>query len=482
MLNRLKFLWRYQQNRYSHAMAMATHYSARSHSKRKLWAMYRLNMFHSVAQLPIEPSCWRTRLAKTVSLASCGELAASREALTSFLQYSPRGKHKLALAQGLAPFMPQEALKLIEGMPKASPAFRAALLLRNDHRQQVRNLFDQLVPETVKRYPELLLLQTNAGGGEPWLQLKRLNIYLAAFGLSSLSLRDPSLVPSPLNIKIDSQLRIQSGPLISVLMTTFNTGARAEMAVSSLLAQNYQSLELIIVDDASSDDTPHRIEALAEQDNRIRLIRLPRNVGTYAAKRLGLAKARGEFVTCHDSDDWSHPEKLSRQVAPLLVDPSLVCTVSNWVRMQDDGAFYARPVYPLARLNPSSPLFRRERVLREVGAWDCVRTGDDSEFLARMKLVFGDKAVRKINQPLTLGSHRNGSLMTAIETGYLPTGISPVRQAYWESWSKWHIDMLSEGKLPYIDPSIFTASKRPFKAPDDLLVDISNMNECASML
>lgn len=482
MLNRLHFLWRYRQNRYAHAIATATHRSVRRYPRRKVWAMYRLNMFHSVAKLPIEPSCWRSRVAKTVSLAACGELTAAREGIATFLLHSPRAQHKIALAHGLAPFLPQAALKLIEGVPNASPAFHVALLLRNDRRQQARNQLAQCGSEVVGRYPEISLLQTNASGGVPGLQLQRLNAYLAAFGLSSLSLIDPLLAPSPLNLKTDNQPKMQSGPLISVLMTTFNTGYRAEMAISSLLAQSHQSLELIVVDDASSDDTPQRIESLTRQDSRIRLIRLPRNVGTYAAKRIGLAEARGEFVTCHDSDDWSHPEKLSRQLAPLLVDPSLVCTLSNWVRMQDDGVFYARPVYPLTRLNPSSPLFRRERVLREAGAWDCVRTGADSEFLARLKLVFGVKAVRKINQPLTIGSHRDGSLMTATGTGYPQTGISPVRQAYWESWSKWHIDMLSVGRLPYIDPSILTASIRPFTAPDALLVDISNVNECATLL
>lgn len=151
--------------------------------------------------------------------------------------------------------------------------------------------------------------------------------------------------------------------------------------------------------------------------------------------------------------------------------------------MQDDGVFYARPVYPLARLNPSSPLFRRERVLREAGAWDCVRTGADSEFLARLKLVFGAKAVRKVNQPLTLGSHRADSLMTAVDTGYSQTGVSPQRQTYWEAWSQWHIHSLAAGKLPYIDLSMPpTKSDRPFVVPDSLLVDPNALRECHKVL
>lgn len=119
--------------------------------------MYRLNMFRSVAQLPIEPSCWRSRLAKAVSLAACGELAAAQENVVSFLSLQHRAQHKMALAHGLAPFMPRETLKIIEGAAQSPPAFHVALLLRNDRLQQARNLLAQLGPDTFERNPELSL-------------------------------------------------------------------------------------------------------------------------------------------------------------------------------------------------------------------------------------------------------------------------------------------------------------------------------------
>jgi len=388
----------------------------------------------------------------------------------------------MALVKGLAPFMPQDALMLLEGLPKAPPAIHIALLLRNGHLAKARSMVEQLPSNIVEIDPELLLLQTNTFNSTPEIQLQRLNNFLQAHNLPPLSLVDPSLAPSPLNLRAAKVPEARSGPLISVLMTTYNTGYRAEVAISSILAQSHQSLELIIVDDASSDDTPERLEKLARRDNRITLLRLPRNVGTYAAKRIGLAQANGDFVTCHDSDDWCHPEKLSRQLAPMLSDPTIICTVSNWVRMQDDGIFYARPVYPLTRLNPASPLFRREMVLREAGAWDCVRTGADSEFLARLKLVFGTKAVKKVNQPLTLGSHRPDSLMTSMSTGYTHMGVSPQRQKYWEAWSQWHIDSLAAGKKPYIDNDVLFTLERPFEVPISLLVDPEALADCKKVL
>jgi len=103
------------------------------------------------------------------------------------------------------------------------------------------------------------------------------------------------------------------GPLVSVLMTTFNTGERASAAIQSLLNQTYRNLEIVVVDDASQDDTPDLIATWARKDARVRLLRLPKNGGTFLAKNVGLTAARGDFVTCHDSDDWSHPLKIELQ-------------------------------------------------------------------------------------------------------------------------------------------------------------------------
>src|SRR5690606_5218074 len=95
----------------------------------------------------------------------------------------------------------------------------------------------------------------------------------------------------------------------------------------------------------------------------------------------------------------------------------LAATTSNWVRIEDDGTFFARPVHPIRRLNPSSPLFRKELINRRIGLWDPVRTGADTEFHARLKLVFG-RNVRRVSAALALGAHRPNSLMNAKGTGY----------------------------------------------------------------
>nr|WP_297351255.1 glycosyltransferase family 2 protein [uncultured Caldimonas sp.] len=479
MLRELRFLWHFRKNRFVRALAVCNPWDGKTRTDRELWALYRLGMYETVARAPAATRMsWRGVFAKAVSQAACGDTTAAEEAIAAFQAGSHSSARRAALADALAPFMPAHALQLLDGLHGVSPALRAAVLMRNGLVAEARALLDRQDHQAAHAWPELHLLRTNACGGTPEEQLHRLNAFLATHNVPGLRLLDASRPPSPGNVEAAHAPSGISGPLVTVLMTTYNTGARAAAAIRSVLSQSYRDIQLVVVDDASRDDTAAVVKAATAGDARAQFVPLPRNVGTYAAKLIGLSFASGEFVTCHDSDDWSHPEKIARQVAPMLSNPGLVCSVSSWVRVQDDGIFYARPVHPLMRINPSSPLFRRERVLREAGAWDCVRTGADSEFLARLRVVFGSNAIKKISAPLALGSHRPGSLMTAAGTGYSESGMSPQRLAYWEAWSRWHIETVSSGRTPLIGRDVRATVARPFPVPEALQVCGADLARC----
>lgn len=474
----LQSLWHLARGRFAHAMAAAPQHEADGYSWAP-WAYYRLGMYATVIDLPGARCDWRTAMARAVSLAACGQVAAAGEIALEAHGRADCRPLLVPMADALAPFMPQQALDLLQGT-NASPALLAALMLRVGRVDEASVVLGQAIAAgQATKWPELYLYQSNALRDGQQAQLTRLNAFLQARRVPPLVLRNPALPPGPCNVQMAGPVAPAHGPLVSVLMTTFRTGARAGVAIESVLQQSYRNLELIVVDDASGDDTPDRVQAWAERDERVKLVRLRRNGGTYLAKSVGLQMARGEFVTCHDSDDWSHPLKIERQVRPLLDDARLVATTSHWVRMQDDGVFYARPVHSLARLNPSSPLFRREQVLAQAGAWDAVRTGADSEFLARLRLVFGRHAIRRLAQPLALGSHREDSLMTAVDTGYSDSGISPQRLAYWEAWSRWHIESLRSGVLPRLPTDMARlAAARPFASPTGVAMDAAHVADC----
>jgi hypothetical protein len=434
----------------------------------KAQAYYRVGMYATAAALP-GTTAWPV----AVSLAASDQHEKAREVLRDLQLRTMPTAQKIALAYALSPFMPTEALHLLQSLGHTAPAqLHAGLLLRTGDVSQAQLMIKHaLEAGHASKYPELYLYQTMAIQGEPLQQLERLNAFLGAHAVPPVALRCVGTPPGPCNVVLAEPGAAVQGPLVSVLMTTFRTGGRASVAIESLLNQTYRNLEIIVVDDASCDGTPDLVADWARRDARVRLLRLPINGGTYLAKTMGLQLARGEFVTCHDSDDWSHPMKIERQVLPLLKDSALVATTSHMLRMQDDGVFYARSVHPLMRLNSSSPLFRRELVLQRMGAWDSVRTGADSEFYARLRLVFGKRAIKRVVQPLSLCSHREGSLMTASDTGFADTGISPQRLAYCEAWSAWHIDCLRQGKLPRLPQDLAKwAANRLFAAPEEICV------------
>jgi glycosyltransferase involved in cell wall biosynthesis len=112
---------------------------------------------------------------------------------------------------------------------------------------------------------------------------------------------------------------IGPGELVSVVLPTHGRAHLLPRAAGSVLAQTYTDLELLIVDDASTDDTAKAVERLA--DPRVRYHRLERRSGAPAARNVGLKMAVGRFVAFQDSDDEWHAEKLAFQVPRLATLP-----------------------------------------------------------------------------------------------------------------------------------------------------------------
>lgn len=475
MIRQLLFRWFFKKGRYAEAVACLGP-TAGARSSQELHALFGLGLYETIATSARADDEWRGGFATAVSLAACGRAAEAAALARDLWARNNQHKQQAALAAALAPFDPALAWELIESC-SAPATLRAALLLRLGRSDEaLRALHGALAEDDARRYPELSLFLSNAKRGSPESQLAYLNSFLASHALAPLALRDASRPPSPINVRPASEAAASGGPLVSVLMTAWCTGKRIESAIDSLLAQSYRDIELIVVDDASDDDTGEVVKAIAARDSRVVYLRLPCNVGTYVAKSIGLQHAKGEFITCQDSDDWAHPSKIERQVRPLLENRKLVLSTSHWVRMSDEGEYYARPVHPLKRMNPASPLFRKDAVLARAGGWDPVRTGADSEFAARLKLVFGEAAMHRVAEPLTLGSHRADSLMNAAGTGYSATGISPTRLAYWEAWGHWHIGSLARLRRPKLPVDLL--AKRRFAAPEAIIVPREEIEAC----
>lgn len=123
---------------------------------------------------------------------------------------------------------------------------------------------------------------------------------------------------------------IDSPPLVSVVLSVYNGADHLEAALNSILEQSYQNFELIIINDGSTDDTKKIIQSY--HDSRIVLIDRE-NRGLVASLNEGIQKARGEYIARQDADDWSSPQRLSKQVAFLDAHPEigLVASFANLV-------------------------------------------------------------------------------------------------------------------------------------------------------
>lgn len=124
-------------------------------------------------------------------------------------------------------------------------------------------------------------------------------------------------------------------PLVSVVLPTYNRANTISRSIDSVLNQTYSNLELIVVDDGSSDDTQFIVESI--NDNRIKYIRNSKSMGAAFARNLGIKHSQGSLIAFQDSDDEWLPDKLSIQVSVLLeADKNVALVYSPMIRVYEE--------------------------------------------------------------------------------------------------------------------------------------------------
>jgi succinoglycan biosynthesis protein ExoM len=134
-----------------------------------------------------------------------------------------------------------------------------------------------------------------------------------------------------------------SGPLVSVVMANHNGARCLAEAIASVQRQSLRDLEIIVSDDASSDDSVEIVRGLMAQDQRIKLIRAEQNGGPAAARNRALALVKGAWVAIMDSDDVMHEDRLRRLVDAAVADDADIVA-------DDLVEFDERPSQPIRRL------------------------------------------------------------------------------------------------------------------------------------
>jgi glycosyltransferase involved in cell wall biosynthesis len=201
-------------------------------------------------------------------------------------------------------------------------------------------------------------------------------------------------------------------PLVSVIIPTYNRAGLVRQAVASVKAQTFRDFEVVVVDDGGTDGTYEVLSA----DCELRVLRHPHRQGVAAARNLGVAAARGEWLAFLDSDDLWLPDKLARQISWLEGAPELlICqTDETWVRR---GVRVNKPAAhrkvagriflpSLARcmISPSAVMLHR-RLLQDHGAFDeTLPAAEDYDLWLRLTWRY---EVGLVDEPLVIkrGGH-----------------------------------------------------------------------------
>lgn len=248
-------------------------------------------------------------------------------------------------------------------------------------------------------------------------------------------------------------------PEVSVIMATRNNADTLSAAICSILNQRGVALELIVVDDASIDESSKVIQALAERDDRVRVLKNSDQRGTGYSRNRGMAAARGKFITFQDGDDVSHPLRLLKQLSALKKHSSKKIVTCNYVRVNEDGV--------RLRINDKrtmkciiSMMFPREEVLREVGYFREESVSEDADYYERIKIAFGPRCEVVLFRTLYNALFRSSSsfFQSAHVTSYDGATVIFERRRdaldYWEGLRQQHQQMIRGERSPFVPSSL----------------------------
>ena len=136
-----------------------------------------------------------------------------------------------------------------------------------------------------------------------------------------------------------------AAPRLTVLIPCWNAASTIERALASVLDQREVPIECVVIDDGSTDGTAEVVQAVADRDPRVVLLRLPSNVGVSNARNRGIEIARGEWLAFHDADDRMFPGGVAALMRPTM-DPDVLVVIGQ--RVWSDGErTWLSPLYDI---------------------------------------------------------------------------------------------------------------------------------------
>ncbi|WP_114749063.1 glycosyltransferase family 2 protein [Pleomorphovibrio marinus] len=209
----------------------------------------------------------------------------------------------------------------------------------------------------------------------------------------------------------------EKSPLVSVITPFYNRAAYVEESVKSLLSQTYPNLEILIINDASTDDTLAKINEVVAGDQRARVINNESNKGLVHSLMDTVKEAKGEFIAIHGSGDISMPTRIEKQAEALRKDPKLVlvgCFVkketesgNQELRKREIPPFLESNLLIKSAFNHGDVMFKKQAYINAGGYRKFFKYGQDRDLWLRM-VKQGDFGI--VEQPLYLIKHIKNSV------------------------------------------------------------------------
>ncbi|MEY4323205.1 MAG: hypothetical protein RL410_986 [Actinomycetota bacterium] len=250
-------------------------------------------------------------------------------------------------------------------------------------------------------HPEIAIIRHNAAvlAGKPDGSLNDLYRH---YGLIPLHL-SPNFVPNVMNLEYESATPVPSDSKVSVIFPVRNCSSTIEAALQSIYKQSHTNIEVIVVDDDSTDNTVEIAKKVSTRFPQISTVIIQNHcsAGPFVSRNRGIAVATGEYITFNDGDDISHPQRLEIHVRNLNSNPNLMFETSRSMRLQRDGIVAFQPWHPTVFLHLGGPTFiARREMFSKTGVFDSVRFDGDFEFSRRVDRLVGIHAGRQIPLPL----------------------------------------------------------------------------------
>ena len=216
----------------------------------------------------------------------------------------------------------------------------------------------------------------------------------------------------------------ENNPLISIVVPVYNVSKYLDRCIFSLLNQTYSNIEILLVDDGSTDDSGVKCDFVSKKDGRVTVIHQT-NKGLSGARNSGIKIAKGDYITFVDSDDWIEPSFCSDLLGIIQKDESDISICTYYIANESGETKYVNQLFEKDCCIRSCDLYPYIFTWRGISAWGKLYKKQlfdifeypegkiDEDFAIIYKLLFNTKKVSFTKKPLYYYFSRTGSIVNS---------------------------------------------------------------------